>query len=473
MNNAKEIVRKLYRNDKGEPFELTDGQAEIFDAIFKRKYNRNHCETHTRYGKSETVSMAVLTRAATFPEKWAVVAGNEIKAQIIMNAVIKHIFDNEYTKGRFILDKGESEEKIRRFRNKKRINFKIGKKLLGEIFIATASEAMGLGAPNVIEDESALVKDKDHALVMRMLGDQTDNFLFKIGNPWESEHFTKSKEDPSYHKIRIDYKQGLIEGRITQEFVDEMRQQPFFGVLYECITPKSDTTDERGWIPLLIRKDIENAFIEQASGFGINKLGVDVAGGGRNFSVICQRFTNYARKIHKSNDPDTMNLAERVINIKIAEKVRNQDVFTDNLGIGKGLYDVLSREKHTLGIHGVNAAKTPTNDVNKEKFINLRAEMYWKAREWIMKGGKLLKDDDWYQLTKVKYRVKLEGSKGKMQIMSKEDMLKEGVLSPDLADAFAMTFVTDDIVPMDPEILEMRERQEEGEYDPMHPFGDI
>jgi len=38
---------------------------------------------------------------------------------------------------------------------------------------------MGLGAPNVIEDESALVKDKDHALVMRMLGDQTDNFLFK------------------------------------------------------------------------------------------------------------------------------------------------------------------------------------------------------------------------------------------------------------------------------------------------------
>jgi len=53
-----------------------------------------------------------------------VVAGNEIKAQIIMNAVIKHIFDNEYTKGRFILDKGESEEKIRRFRNKKRINFK-------------------------------------------------------------------------------------------------------------------------------------------------------------------------------------------------------------------------------------------------------------------------------------------------------------------------------------------------------------
>jgi len=62
------------------------------------------------------------------------------------------------------------------------------------------------------------------------------------------------KKDPSYHKIRIDYKQGLIEGRITQEFVDEMRQQPFFGVLYECITPKSDTTDERGWDSIINKK---------------------------------------------------------------------------------------------------------------------------------------------------------------------------------------------------------------------------
>jgi len=251
-----------------------------------------------------------------------------------------------------------------------------------------------------------------------------------------------------------------------------MRKQPFFGVLYECKCPPPDTMDEKGWIPLLTRDEIERAFIDSAQGFGINKLGVDVAGGGRNFSVIVQRFTNYARKIHKTKDSDTMNLAERVINLKLQEKVRPEDIFTDSLGIGKGLYDVLHREKKTLGIHGVNAAKEPTTETDKEKFINLRAEMYWKARQWILgrAGGKLQRDDDWYQLTKVKYRVKLEGKKGKMQIISKEEMLKEGVASPDLADAFAMTFITPDIPPQDEEVIEMKERAEEGEFDPFNPF---
>ena len=66
---AKELVMELYKNDLGEPFELTDGQAEIFSIIFSKKYPRNHINTFTRFGKSETVSMAVLTRITTFPEK--------------------------------------------------------------------------------------------------------------------------------------------------------------------------------------------------------------------------------------------------------------------------------------------------------------------------------------------------------------------------------------------------------------------
>ena len=126
MESSRELVKSLYCDDKGRPFELTDGQLQIFDLIFKKKYPRNHIETPTRYGKSETVSMGVLTRASTFPEKWAIVAGSQEKAQIIMNYIIKHIFDNDYTKKRFVMEKGESEESIRRHRSKRRINFNVG-----------------------------------------------------------------------------------------------------------------------------------------------------------------------------------------------------------------------------------------------------------------------------------------------------------------------------------------------------------
>lgn len=459
----KQLVRRLYKNSKGEPFEMTDGQAELFHLIFTKKYPRNHIETFTRYGKSEIVSMAVLTRVSTFPEKWAIVAGKESKAHIIMDYVIRHIFDNEYTRQRFIIGAGESAESIQRYRNKKRINFNVGKGKLGELFICSAKEAMGFGAPNVIEDEAALISDQDHALVMRMLGDQRDNFLVKIGNPWESKHFRESHDDIRYHKFIVDYRQGIKEGRLTPAYVDEMRKQPFFDVLYECKFPQEGTVDEKGWVPLLTKGEVEGAMIDIGIGFGVNKLGVDVAGGGRNFSVIVQRYTNLARIVYKSHEPDTMLLAESVMNLKRKEdergqKILPQNILVDSLGIGKGMYDLLAR--NLPGVFGVNGASEPMYD--RDRFVNLRAEMYWRAREWIKSGGKLLKDDDWYQLADIKYKVKLSGGKGKMQIISKDDLLKEGIASPDIADAFAMTFATEDVIARS-------EDEDFGIYGPDHP----
>ena len=467
-DDIKQLVKKLYKTDTGEPFILTESQAEIFDLIFKKRYSRNHLETPTRYGKSEVVSQAVLTRVSTFPEKWAIVAGQKEKARIIISYIIKHIFDNEYTRARFVMEKGESEENIRRYRNKDRINFNIGNGLLGEIYITTAANAMGLGASNIVEDESALINEKDHALVMRMLGDQPANFLCKIGNPWDSEHFDKSREDPKYHKVIIDYHQAIKEGRLTEEYVEEMRQQPFFGVLYECKRPPFGIMDDKGWIPLLTKDEIKNAFVDRVEGFGIEKLGVDVAGGGRNFSVIVKRHTNIARKIHKSEDPDTMNLAEKTINQMNIDKIPSSDTFVDSVGVGKGVYDILNREKP--GVYGINGGAKPTTEIEEKKFVNLRAELYWKARQWIKGGGKLERDEDWFQLARVKYRTKLEGTKGKMIIMSKEEMMKEGIDSPDVADAFMMTFRTRDIPPMDKEEIEMMEQER---FDPHNPFSQI
>jgi hypothetical protein len=471
----KELVRKRFKNSKGEPFILTDGQAELFALIAKKKYPRNHICCHTRYGKSDVISMAVLERVNNYPEKWAIVAGKKEKAAIIMNYAIGHIFDNEFYRARFIIDKGESEENIRRYRNKSKINFDLNQGKMGEIYITTAPDAMGFGAPNVVEDESALISEKDHALVMRMLGDQPDNFLVKVGNPWESEHFRKSFEDPVYHKLIIDYHQGIREGRLKPEYVDEMRKQPFFDVLYECQFPKTGQIDEKGWIPLFVKDELDRSMINKASGFGIKKLGIDVAGGGRNYSVIVQRYSNVAKIVHKTQDPDTMNLAEEVIGrVKSYDRerkylIRPEDIFIDRIGVGKGIYDILNRE--IPGIYGINAGEQPTTDMDKEKFVNLRAELYWKLRDWIMGGGKLKRDDDWYQLLKIKYRVRLEGRKGKMQIISKEELAKEGIPSPDVADALALTFRTPDIPPIDEEVLEEQIRKEEADFDPFDPFG--
>jgi len=468
--DLRQLVATLFKNDKGNPFILTDGQLDIFEAIFKRKQKRIHISASTRYGKSEVISMAVLLRVSTYPEKWAIAAGNKDKAGVIMNYVIKHIFDNKYTRAKFLIEKGENEENIRRYRNKSKINFNVGNGLLGEIFIITAENALGFGAENVVEDESALINNKDHTLVLRMLGDQVDNFLCKVGNPWDEEHFRKSFEDPTYRKIIIDYKQGVTEGRYTPEYIEEMRKQPYFDVLYECKFPKSGTIDEKGWVQLLSRDEIEKAMIENGQGFGPKTLGVDVAGGGRNFSVIVQRQINYASIKFRKSTPDTMEVAELVINLQKSEKILPPNIGIDTIGIGKGVCDIVNRE--IQGIRAVNVASEPP-ETEKEKFVNLRSFCFWKAREWIVGGGKIEKNDCWYELTKLKYRTKLEGTKGKMQIISKEELAKEGILSPDVADALALTFAFETMPELTKEEWRDLEKKEEGPFDRYAVFGEI
>ena len=485
-----EFVRTRYKNEKGEPFEMTYGQAQIFVAIVKKKTPRIHIETHTRYGKSEVISMAVLTRVTTEPEKWSIVAGNTDKAGIIMADIIKHIFDNEYTRAKFIIPKGENEENIRRYRNKDRLNFALEDGLLGEVFITNAAGAMGFGAPNVVEDESALVNTQEHSLVMRMLADQKINFLAKVGNPWPEEHFIKSFENPEYAKIVIDYHQGISEGRLAPEYIEEVRKEANFGVLWECKFPPSGKADKGNWVPLLTREQVKRALVKSGHfGFGVQKLGNDVAGGGRNFSVIVERRENVAKILYRENEPDTMVVAEKVLTlcwnpVTRKEIIPRQNIAIDKVGIGKGAYDIINRQ--IVGVRGVNAGEKLdpkiTGDPNDILYFNLRAKIYWKATQWIIGGGKLemMEGEDennsvWYELAKVKYRTKLEGTHGKIQIMPKEVMIKEGIESPDIADSLTFTFVGPDFIletQDEQEEREARDREEESKQtvNPFNPF---
>jgi len=473
LQDVKDLVFGMYRDEKGDPILLTDGQAEIFWLIYTKSFKRIHIETFTRFGKSLSIALAVLTRVATYPEKWAVVAGNEKQARIIMSYIIQHIFDSSYTEAKFQIDKGESKESIRRYKNKDKINFAVekdsrGRSLLGEVYITNAKGALGFGAANVVEDESALIPDDEEALVFRMLGDQIDNFYCKVGNPWESGHFSSSFENPDYYKVVIDWVRGLKEGRVDMDIIKEAMRKPFFDVLYECKRPKAGKM-EQGWIPLLTKEEIDRALIDEGNTFGILKLGVDVAGEGRDFSILVKRGTNIAEMTFKKSTEDTMEVAEEVLTEREKSNISGFNIAVDKVGMGHGVCDILKRE--IQGVNGVNAGeKFDPKSTDANIYFNLRAKMFWLAREWILKGGKLIRGDEpledtWYQLTKIKYAKRLEGLKGKMQVMPKEMMAakEKGVYkSPDIADAFALTFATQDVEFFD---IEEKMKQVDNSFD--------
>jgi hypothetical protein len=169
--------------------------------------------THTRYGKSASVGSAVAVRASVKPEKWAIVAGTKEKARIIMDYIINYVLDDPILASQLTID--VPLERLRRERSRDRLTFA----RRGEIRIYSAdsrnrqelgNSLMGFGAPNVVEDESALIDDDVHSKVMRMLGDNSaDNFLVKIGNPFRRNHFLKSFESDRYYKAFIDYLRGM------------------------------------------------------------------------------------------------------------------------------------------------------------------------------------------------------------------------------------------------------------------------
>jgi len=435
-------------DDAGKVIEWTPGQLEIIDCILNRSspdelLKRIQIIASTQYGKSLAVAAGVVIRASIHPERWAIVAGTTEKARIIMEYIIMLSLNDDILRSQLTPD--TSLDRLRMKRSADRLTFR----RKGEVRVysaeakqvyETSKSLMGFGAPNVIEDESALIGDILQATVMRMLGGTADNFLVKIGNPFTRGHFLKTWTSGKYHRIFIDYNRALDEGRYTRDFVEEMMQEAMFDVLYSCLFPGEESMTLRGWLSLLTEAEIERAFVDNEPLLGDPKMGNDVAGGGRNYSVSVVRGYNLAKKIYKDHERDTMIFTGIIINNKKEYGVRSDDVFIDKVGIGKGAYDRL-RELNDKVV-GVNAGYEP---VEKSRFVNLRAEIYWRAREWILRGGKLQRDEDWKQLAQIKYKI--ADSSGKIKIMSKEEMLKEGIDSPDVADAFSFTFVNPDIPP--------------------------
>lgn len=426
--------------DNGEEIKWCPGQVEIADCILHKSSpdgkNRIQIVAATRYGKSLAAGAALAIRASSFAEKWAIVAGTKEKARIIMDYVIMFSLNNPAIRSQLL--PGTSLDRLKMRKSQDRMVYR-GR---GEIRVysaeatrvrETSKALMGFGSPNIVEDESALIPDQLQATVMRMLGDKKENLLIKIGNPFNRNHFLRTWKNDRYYKIFIDYKRALEEGRFSEEFIKEMREEAMFDILYECLFPKAGQMDARGWIPLLTDLEIARAMVEQDYHFGDRRLGCDVAGDGRNFSVIVHRSFNLARKIYKEDEPDTMKFASAILNKVNILNIKDGNVFIDKNGIGKGCYDKIKISFNKT--EGVSGGEEPDD---KKRFFNKRAEMHWRAREWILSGGKLIKDNDWYQLVDIKYKI--QDRAGKIQIMSKKEMLSEGIPSPDVADSLILTF---------------------------------
>lgn len=424
--------------------------------IAKRRYSRSALILPTQYGKSLFVAIGVLLRITHFKENWAIIAPTEEKARIIMDYIIQHVFDDEMLIE--LLDYSGTKEQLMQERSKTRLTFRG----FGEVRIYTADATntqkvkkalAGFGAPNIILDESCLISDEIYSMVKRMVGGsegtEKGTFLLEISNPFFRNHFWRTWIGERYKKIFLDAEGALLEGRYSRDYLDEMKDEAFYDVLYGCQFPDEDSAPE-GYRQLLSPSHIDNAFIAEELPLGHNEdgtpmdkpiLGIDPNHGGSNSTAMIIRYplTGFAKVVLKKQYKESGNITEDIIAdaIKIIEEYDVGDYRTgvDAGGVGAGVADGLERKGYA-----VEAVMFGQKPENATRYANAKAEMYMRLRKWIVAdNGKLLKNDGFLELKDINYK---ENTSSKVQMESKQELSKRGVASPDIADALALTFIT-------------------------------
>lgn len=164
-------------------------------------------------------------------------------------------------------------------------------------------------------------------------------------------------------------------------------------------------------------------------------IGVDPARMGDDRTAIIRRQGRRAHKLETHYNIDTMELAGIIK--RIIEKECPRRVCIDCIGIGAGVVDRL----HELGyediVVGVNVARKAEEP---DKYRNTRAELWDRMREWFIQDMPVeIPDSDELQTDLCGLGYKYDSS-DKLQIESKEDAKKRGLLSPDTSDALMLTF---------------------------------
>ena len=193
----------------------------------------------------------------------------------------------------------------------------------------------------------------------------------------------------------------------------------------------SETMDSKGYIRLLSDRELQSVLTPQGEHSGYKILGVDPAAGGDK-SCIVLKSGNLQEILFNQKLENTMDLVGVIM-----DKYREYGcdfIVIDKTGIGQGVYDrVKELDYPCRGVSFGEKSEDP-------QFANLKAEWHWRERKWLLSGGRLKSNPGWNEFEYVRYKHK----DSKISIQPKEDLFKDGLMSPNCVDAAVLTQVIND-----------------------------
>jgi len=410
-------------------WQLTSGQTRIVSAILNPKHQRLTVCATTRYGKTRAVAIAILLYILAHPKtKIALIAPTRDQTAILRNYIAEHIATTPILSALVDSPSRGDPEQLRKEMSKKRVTFKNGSEIITLTAHGTGEQLMGFGANIVVLDEACLIDDEVYrSRISRMLGDSPDSKLVEMVNPWHRHNFAfRHWQSPRFKKIHIDWRQALREGRVTETYINEQREELSeyeFKVLYDSVFAEDseDTLIRWSWIETATKRKIE--FRTPT----LNVWGLDVGEQGPDLTVLTKCLSDGIRYVHKETyvikEKDTMPIANKVSTIV----PKNEQINVDSIGVGAGVHSRLAELGHKAA--SVRVSMSPTS--HGERYLNLKAQNYWRLRTLFEQGLISIRTEDklMSQLGQMRYEFT---SAGKIRIIDPT------AKSPDYSDSLML-----------------------------------
>lgn len=246
----KTLVSNLFKSSNKEPYQLTDGQANIFAEVINPRSKWLWLSAPTRYGKTETLAMALTYLASFHGLKIPVVGGSQEKANKIMEYVTLHIGDSPKLHQGLLNVDVRNVDKLKVTMSKQALRWSGG----GWIYITSVDSrsissegesVVGEGGDIVVLEEAGLIKKEEQfSKVVRMPEEGRGwGKLIMSGNCIEKSVFETAYNNPLYKKVRIDLEQAIKEGRFTREKLTQQKTQTTskdWKRYYEVAFPKAN-----------------------------------------------------------------------------------------------------------------------------------------------------------------------------------------------------------------------------------------
>lgn len=239
--------------------------------------------------------------------------------------------------------------------------------------------------------------------------------------------------------------EAIKAGRISPAWAEQRKRQwgADSALYHNRVLGEFHASDEDSVIPLAW---VEAAVERWHTWVGVGRppvegrrfLGVDVARGGADSTVLAHRVGLCVERLEDHHREDTMQTTARV-QVSLAG---GAVPIVDSIGVGGGVVDRL-RELGVRVIAYTGAAKTDAKDRSREfGFVNVRSAAYWRIRELLdpaFEPELMLPPDDLLlaDLTTPTWTV-MSGVPPRIKVEPKEDVVERLGRSPDKGDAVAM-----------------------------------